>query len=115
MEVKSMGSTHELLSKLFFLSSAEVGGCLLYTSLHAGKTPEDMMQLALAGFAPNVLDERTVQYQCDCSHDDGNDTGDHAIDDVGRVSAGICSQRKEVGDRNHDCLLYTSSALPPGI
>ena len=35
--------------------------------LHAGKTPEDMMQLALAGFAPNVLDERTVQYQCDCS------------------------------------------------
>ena len=32
-----------------------------------GKTPEDMMQLALAGFAPNVLDERTVQYQCDCS------------------------------------------------
>ena len=32
-----------------------------------GKTPEDMMQMALAGFAPNVLDERTVQYQCDCS------------------------------------------------
>ncbi len=26
MEVKSMGSTHELLSKLFFLSGAEVGG-----------------------------------------------------------------------------------------
>ena len=26
LEVKSMGSTHELLSKLFFLSSAEVGG-----------------------------------------------------------------------------------------
>ena len=24
--MKSMGSTHELLSKLFFLSSAEVGG-----------------------------------------------------------------------------------------
>ena len=23
--------------------------------------------MALAGFAPNVLDERTVQYQCDCS------------------------------------------------
>ena len=35
--------------------------------LHAGKTPEDMMKLALAGFTPNVLDERTVQYQCDCS------------------------------------------------
>ncbi len=26
MEVKSMGLTHELLLKLFFLSSAEVGG-----------------------------------------------------------------------------------------
>ena len=37
------------------------------TLLHEGKTPEDMMQLALAGFDPNVLDERTVQYQCDCS------------------------------------------------
>ena len=35
--------------------------------LHAGSTPEDMMQMALAGFNPNVLDERTVQYQCDCS------------------------------------------------
>lgn len=37
------------------------------TLLHEGKTPEDMMQLALAGFAPNVLDEREVHYQCDCS------------------------------------------------
>ncbi len=26
MEVKSMGSTHKLLSKLFFLSRADVGG-----------------------------------------------------------------------------------------
>ena len=37
--------------------------------LHAGKTPEDMMQLALKGFEPNVLDERDVEYQCDCSHE----------------------------------------------
>ena len=37
------------------------------TLLHEGKTSEDMMQLALAGFAPNVLDERDVHYQCDCS------------------------------------------------
>ena len=37
------------------------------TLLHEGKTPEDMMQLALAGFALNVLDERDVHYQCDCS------------------------------------------------
>lgn len=37
--------------------------------LRAGKTPEDMMQLALKGFEPNVLDERDVAYQCDCSHE----------------------------------------------
>ena len=37
------------------------------TLLHEGKTPEDMMQLALAGFDPNVLEERDVHYQCDCS------------------------------------------------
>ena len=35
--------------------------------LRAGKTPKDMMELAMAGFAPQVLDERTVGYQCDCS------------------------------------------------
>lgn len=35
--------------------------------LHAGKTPQDIMQLALAGFAPTVLDEHTVRYRCDCS------------------------------------------------
>lgn len=35
--------------------------------LREGRTPEDMMNLALAGFNPNVLDEREVQYKCDCS------------------------------------------------
>lgn len=37
--------------------------------LAEGKTPEDMMQLALAGFVPEVLDSDTVTYQCDCSED----------------------------------------------
>ena len=37
--------------------------------LREGKTPEDMMNLALAGFNPNVLDEREVQYKCDCSEE----------------------------------------------
>lgn len=37
--------------------------------LRAGKTPQDMMALALAGFAPEVLDERDVAYQCDCSRE----------------------------------------------
>ena len=37
--------------------------------LHAGKTPRDMMELAMAGFSPEVLDEREVRYQCDCSRE----------------------------------------------
>jgi molecular chaperone Hsp33 len=37
--------------------------------LHSGKTPADMMQMALAGFAPNVLDEHTVGYRCNCSEE----------------------------------------------
>ena len=37
--------------------------------LRAGKTPEDMMELALKGFNPNVLDEREVAYRCDCSYE----------------------------------------------
>ena len=37
--------------------------------LRAGKTPEDMMELTLKGFNPNVLDERGVAYRCDCSHE----------------------------------------------
>ena len=41
MEVKSMGSTHELLSKLFFLSSAEVGGIpgVAVECVDIGRTP----------------------------------------------------------------------------
>ena len=39
------------------------------TMLRAGKTPEDMMQLAMYGFNPNVLDEHTVAYHCDCSRE----------------------------------------------
>ena len=35
--------------------------------LAAGKTPEDMMHLVLDGFSPNILDEHTVAYRCDCS------------------------------------------------
>ncbi len=35
--------------------------------LRAGKTPKDMMELAMAGFDPEVLDQRQVEYRCDCS------------------------------------------------
>ncbi len=37
--------------------------------LHSGKTPKDMMELAMAGFEPQILDERDVHYQCDCSRE----------------------------------------------
>lgn len=37
--------------------------------LREGKTPQDMMELALAGFEPQVLDERDVSYKCDCSRE----------------------------------------------
>ena len=35
--------------------------------LRAGKTPKDMMEMAMAGFDPEVLDQRQVDYRCDCS------------------------------------------------
>ena len=35
--------------------------------LQAGKTPQDIMQQVMAGFKPEVLDEHTIAYQCDCS------------------------------------------------
>lgn len=37
------------------------------TLLGQGKTPEGIMQLAMAGFDPELLDSRTVGYRCDCS------------------------------------------------
>ena len=37
--------------------------------LRAGATPKDMMEKALAGFAPSVLDTRQVSYRCDCSEE----------------------------------------------
>lgn len=37
--------------------------------LQAGKTPADMMEMVLAGFTPNILDEHTVGYHCDCSRE----------------------------------------------
>lgn len=37
--------------------------------LRAGKGPEEMMKLAMAGFNPNILDEHAVEYHCDCSRE----------------------------------------------
>ena len=58
------GATDEEITRL----EQNIGAMPSVTEmLRAGKTPKDMMELAMAGFAPEVLDERTVQYQCDCS------------------------------------------------
>ena len=58
------GATDEEITRL----EQNIGAMPSVTEmLRAGKTPKDMMELAMVGFAPEVLDERTVQYQCDCS------------------------------------------------
>lgn len=41
--------------------------------LEDGGTPTDMIELALQGFAPQVLDERQVNYRCYCSREKTND------------------------------------------
>ena len=48
------------------LSIACAGGYLLQLLPGA---PQDMMELAMAGFDPQVLDTREVKYQCDCSEE----------------------------------------------
>lgn len=37
--------------------------------LEQGKTPEDWMHMVLEGFAPEILDEHTVRYRCNCSRE----------------------------------------------
>lgn len=37
--------------------------------LSDGKTPADMMALAMAGFDPEILDQQEVGYRCDCSRE----------------------------------------------
>ena len=37
--------------------------------LEEGKSLEEMLDLALTGFAPEVLDSREVHYHCDCSRE----------------------------------------------
>ena len=56
------------------LSILCAGGYLLQllpgaTDAEIDTLEKDMMELAMAGFAPQVLDERTVGYQCDCSEE----------------------------------------------
>lgn len=39
------------------------------TMLSEGKSIEDMLNMALQGFAPDILDREYVEYLCDCSED----------------------------------------------
>lgn len=58
------GATEQEIAKL----EANIASMPPVTELlRAGKGPEEMMQLAMAGFQPSVLDRHSVEYHCDCS------------------------------------------------
>lgn len=60
------GATEEEISRL----EANVAGAASVTSmLQNGAAPVDMMQQVMAGFAPQVLDEHQVGYNCDCTRE----------------------------------------------
>lgn len=60
------GATDEEITRL----EQNIGAMPSVTELlYSGKTPKDMMEMAMAGFDPQILDERDVHYQCDCSHE----------------------------------------------
>ena len=58
------------------------------TMLEEGKTVRDMLELALAGFAPDILDSYHVTYKCDCG--------------LGRVEKMIRSLGKKEVERMRD-------------
>lgn len=58
------GATEEEITQL----EQNIAGMQSVTQLLSeGKTPHDMMEIALAGFAPQVLDEQTICYHCGCT------------------------------------------------
>lgn len=58
------GATDEEITRL----EQNIAGMQSVTQLlQEGKTPVDFMQIALAGFAPQILDEQTICYRCDCT------------------------------------------------
>ncbi len=58
------GATEEEISML----EKNIGAMPSVTSMLAeGKTIQDMLELALAGFQPDILDQSYVCYHCDCS------------------------------------------------
>lgn len=60
------GATEEEISRLEHNLSAMPA---VTQMLSNGKSPEDMMYMLMDGFNPNVLDENTVTYRCDCSEE----------------------------------------------
>ncbi len=60
------GATEEEISRLEHNLSVMPSVTQMLTD---GKTPEDMMYMLMDGFNPNVLDENTVAYRCDCSEE----------------------------------------------
>lgn len=68
--------------------------------LRSGASLEQIMEQALAGFAPNVLDEQQVRYQCDCSQA----RVERALLSLGRDElAEMAAEGKPVGVSCHFC------------
>lgn len=60
------GATEEEISML----EKNIGAMPSVTSMLAeGKSIQDMLELALAGFQPDILDQSHVVYHCDCSEE----------------------------------------------
>lgn len=60
------GATEEEISMLEKNIGAMPG---VTAMLEEGKTVQDMLELALAGFQPDILDKSHVAYHCDCSEE----------------------------------------------
>ena len=60
------GATEQEISRLEANVAALPGVTAL---LQEGLGPKQIMERVMAGFAPQVLDEHTVAYRCDCSHE----------------------------------------------
>lgn len=59
------------------------------TMLEEGKSVRDMLELALAGFAPDILDSYHVTYKCDC----GLGRVEKMIRSLGKRRSSVCATR----------------------
>ncbi|MBC8569559.1 Hsp33 family molecular chaperone HslO [Zongyangia hominis] len=60
--------------------------------LHEGMTPQQIIEKALDGFSPNILDETEVSYRCDCSRE----RVERALLSLGREELGKIAEEEKV-------------------